>query len=560
MDTGRFLLAIVLMIGVIIATNLLFPPVPPEPATVAPDSTQAIDSGVPGVTAPAPAMPAETQEPLVPPASGGPIAASAVTAAPAVTADTVWVESELYRYGISTAGAALVSASLTRFESFTDSGAVELSVPGGPPLMAMSIGVGENVLDLRALEFRVDTTAADEARADDVVTLRHADPAGRFAVAVRYDFDPERYLADVRVEVSELGGEETLFLHLPRTLAINEIRPEEDHRALAYVVNATRDGIRSVNLDDVDQRTVEEGPLRWIAIKNKYFLLAALADGAADRPFGGLIAEPDDAPYSAMLTATLPGRANVFAFRLYVGPQEYARLSAIGESLADVNPYGWKIFRPIVRPLAHIVLWALDGMHDVLGIGYGWVLILFGVLVRIALWPLNSKAMRSQLKTMELQPVIKEIQAKYKNEPEKLQREMIRLYKEEGFNPLGGCLPLLLPWPILITLFFVFQSTIAFRGQGFLWLPDLSQPDPLYLLPIIMGVSIFVLQWLNLRANPDPTPQMKMLTYAMPVMLVILFLNFASGLNLYYAASNVASLPQQLQIMAERKKVRKRVG
>jgi YidC/Oxa1 family membrane protein insertase len=198
-------------------------------------------------------------------------------------------------------------------------------------------------------------------------------------------------------------------------------------------------------------------------------------------------------------------------------------------------------------------------MHDVLGIGYGWVLILFGVLMRIALWPLNSKAMRSQLKTMELQPVIKDIQTKYKNDPEKLQREMIRLYKEEGFNPLGGCLPLLLPWPILITLFFVFQSTIAFRGQGFLWLPDLSQPDPLYVLPVLMGVSIFVLQWLNLKANPDPTPQMKMLTYAMPVMLVILFLNFASGLNLYYAASNVASLPQQLQIMAERKKVRKRV-
>ena len=159
-----------------------------------------------------------------------------------------------------------------------------------------------------------------------------------------------------------------------------------------------------------------------------------------------------------------------------------------------------------------------------------------------------------------MQPLLKEIQAKYKNEPERLQKEMIRLYKEEGFNPLGGCLPLLIPWPILITLFFVFQSTIAFRGQGFLWLPDLSQPDPLYVLPVLMGVSIFVLQWLNLRANPDPTPQMKMLTYVMPVMLVVLFLNFASGLNLYYAASNVASLPQQLLIMQERKKVRQKMS
>ena len=126
-----------------------------------------------------------------------------------------------------------------------------------------------------------------------------------------YDFDPENYLADVRVEVTELGGEEILLLHLPQTLAINEIKPEEDHRALAFVVNSPRGGIRSVSLDDVDDRIVEEGPLRWVALKNKYFLVAALA-GAVDRPFGGLIAEPMDAPYSASLTATLPGRENVF--------------------------------------------------------------------------------------------------------------------------------------------------------------------------------------------------------------------------------------------------------
>lgn len=546
MDTGRFLLAVVLMIGVIIVTNLLFPPIPRSDPGIAADSTVVADSGAP---LPAP-MPATTGLPLqqAPP----PIESVTPFGTP-VSADTVWIESELYRYGVSAAGAAIVRATLKPFESFTGEGAVELALPEGPPLVAMSIQVGENTLDLRGLAFVVDSSAAES----HALTLRHADPAGRFAVAVHYAFDPDRYLVNARVEVSELGGDEVLLLHLPPTLAINEIRAEEDHRALAYVVNATRSGIRSVSLEDVGQRTVEEGPLRWIALKNKYFLVAALSDPGTGSAFGGLIAEPLDAPHSARLTATLAGQANVFAFRLYLGPQEYSRLSEIGEHFADVNPYGWQIFRPIVRPLAHIVLWALDGMHEVLGIGYGWVLILFGVLVRLALWPLNAKAMRSQMKTMELQPVIKEIQTKYKNEPEKLQREMIRLYKEEGFNPFGGCLPLLLPWPILITLFFVFQSTIAFRGQGFLWLPDLSQPDPLYLLPLIMGASIFALQWLNLRVNPDPTPQMKMLTYVMPVMLIVLFLNFASGLNLYYAASNIASLPQQLQIMSERKKVRR---
>jgi YidC/Oxa1 family membrane protein insertase len=179
--------------------------------------------------------------------------------------------------------------------------------------------------------------------------------------------------------------------------------------------------------------------------------------------------------------------------------------------------------------------------------------------MRGLLWPLNAKAMRSQLKTMELQPRMKEIQEKYKEKPEQLQKEMMRLYKEEGFNPLGGCLPMLIPWPVLITLFFVFQNTIEFRGVEFLWLPDLSRPDPLYLLPVVLGLSLFALQFMNMRATGSDNPQQKMLMYFMPVMMTVIFLNFASGLNLYYAASNVASLPQQIQIIGERKRAKARL-
>src|SRR5690606_24401248 len=121
---------------------------------------------------------------------------------------------------------------------------------------------------------------------------------------------------------------------------------------------------------------------------------------------------------------------------------------------------------------------------------------------------LNAKAMRSQLKTMELQPRLREIQEKYRNNPEQLQKAMLQLYKEEGFNPFGGCLPLLIPWPLLITLFFVFQGTIEFRGVGFLWLPDLSRPDPYFILPLLLGVSMFVLQKIG-QAGLPPNPQMR---------------------------------------------------
>jgi YidC/Oxa1 family membrane protein insertase len=180
--------------------------------------------------------------------------------------------------------------------------------------------------------------------------------------------------------------------------------------------------------------------------------------------------------------------------------------------------------------------------------------VLFGVIIRLLLWPLNAKAMRSQMKNMEIQPKLKEIQAKYKNEPEKLQKEMLRLYREEGFNPMGGCLPMLIPLPILITLYLVLQSTIAFRGVSWLWLPDLSRADPYYILPVLLGLSMYAMQWLSSRSMTEVNQQMKVMLYVMPAVMTIIFINFASGLNLYYTAMNFASIPQSIQIMRERQR------
>jgi YidC/Oxa1 family membrane protein insertase len=202
------------------------------------------------------------------------------------------------------------------------------------------------------------------------------------------------------------------------------------------------------------------------------------------------------------------------------------------------------------------IVWALTFLHGTLSIGYGWVLILFGILLRIILWPLYMKAMRSQIKNMAVQPLVKEIQTKYKDNPERLQKEMLKLYKEHGFNPLGGCLPMLLPWPVLIALFFVFQNTIELRGVPFLWLPDLSAKDPYYLLPVFLAVSMFLLQWISLRSMPEANPQMRMMMWFMPLFFGFIFLNFPSGLNLYYASMNLATIPQQIIVANERKKVK----
>ena len=148
-------------------------------------------------------------------------------------------------------------------------------------------------------------------------------------------------------------------------------------------------------------------------------------------------------------------------------------------------------------------------------------------------------------------PLIKETQERHKNDPERLQREMLRLYKEHHVNPFGGCLPMLIPMPVLFALFFVFANTIEFRGVAFLWLPDLSRADPYYIIPVVMGLSMFVLSKVGQIGVP-PNPQTKTMLYFMPVFMTLLLLRFASGLNLYYAVSNIFSIPQQYLIARRR--------
>jgi len=153
---------------------------------------------------------------------------------------------------------------------------------------------------------------------------------------------------------------------------------------------------------------------------------------------------------------------------------------------------------------------------------------------------------------------MKEIQAKWASDPQRQQQEMMKMYKEMGVNPfsmMSGCLPMLIPMPVLITLFFVFQGAIEFRGAHFAYLPDLSLRDPFYLLPILLVVSMFGLQWISTRlSGMEQNPQTKMMLYTMPLMMGFFFWFMPSGLNLYYVSSNLASLPQQVMIAQERRR------
>jgi YidC/Oxa1 family membrane protein insertase len=342
------------------------------------------------------------------------------------------------------------------------------------------------------------------------------------------------------------------------TLANTEANVEENHHALA-VVTRQNDAERTDlgGLTPGEPKTVS-GPLDWVALKSKYFVTGILNyDSTGGRISGASVtARPttEKRPTEADVRLSIPlSPSGDFGYTAYVGPMEYNRLERLGRGFDDVNPYGWPGLRTLIRPVAGGVRWLLVWMHQNLNLAYGLVLVFFGILVRVLLWPLNQKAMRANMQLQAVQPLMKDIQERYKSDPQKMQQEMFKLYKEYNVNPLGGCWPMLLPMPVLFALFFVFQNTIELRGASFLWLPDLSRPDPLYIIPVIMGLSMYGLSKVG-QIGMEPNPQMKMMLYVMPVMMTFLFLNFASGLNLYYAVSNIASIPQQWLLAKERVK------
>ncbi len=565
---ARFLVAIVLMVGVLIGTNLLFPPVPPddpvevgETDTGAPvDESGDASGAVAGTATRTDEPPTGTQTPAVEPT--GEAAPAAAPATPAVPERRITVRGPLQDFEFSNYGALLHSAILPLFASFVEEGPVQLLPRSGGAVLGNRIVVAADTLDFTRVPF--DVTPSDgltlvEGGGPETLRFSYEDSVRLRGFEVEYSFDPDSYVVGVRGRATGIDRG-LLLTELGTGIAYNEAQEKEEERARAYVVNHLQSGIRQQPFTRFREDRIEDGPFFWTAFKSKYFVMALLAGESEDdeRYLGGVLARraPSLEDADAVSVAVGQGLAadGSFSFRLFLGPQDFARLSAIGNDLEDVNPIGWRWLRPVIRPFAAIITTVLTYLHNQLGWGYGWVLILFGVMMRVLLFPLNQKAMRAQIKNMAVQPLLKEIQTKYKDQPERMQKELMKLYKEHGFNPLAGCLPMLLPWPVLITLFFVFQNTIELRGVPFLWLPDLAAPDPFFILPVFLGVSMFLLQWVSMRSIEQPNPQLKMMMWFMPIFMVVIFFQLASGLNLYYATANIATLPQQYWIAKERKK------
>lgn len=537
-----------------VPTFFLKKPAPRQSTTVAPVDTVATS---PDSAAPAVSPRARVQAPAT---------LTRDTTADTVAADTITVTTPLAQFGVSTQGGALVSLALTKYTSQVREtlGQPAQLVRPGLPLLGFYVLQGNDTIRVDHWHFAAEPGALDVATEPKALVLRGS--KGDVSVELTYTFSPVDYQVGVKGRIDGLGPQGgQVRLALGSGIKNTEADSADNFRLAALVTH--QDGAERHDFAGFDpgQPMSFPGPIDWAAVKSKYFVAGILAFDST----GGRLSEvsamaPVNAgkrPTAVKVVLGMPVNASGdFAYTLYAGPMEYERLSRLGRDFDDVNPYGWPGFRTLVRFFATPVRWLLVWMHQTLHLHYGVVLILFGLLVRLLLWPLNQKAMRASTALQAIQPQLQALQERYKNDPQQLQKEMFALYKEHNVNPLGGCWPMLLPMPVLFALFFVLGNSIELRGVPFLWFPDLSRPDPLYIIPVLSGISMFALSkmgQMGIQHTPQTKLQAQMMLYMMPVMITIFGLQFASGLNLYWTVSNLASIPQQWLIGRERMKLRK---
>lgn len=574
MDTKKLILAVVLSVAVLLAFQYFFMPKPVSPA-------------------PPDAKPAAASSPTAAPATGAPEAAKgtadigsilsqgsaapapAQETLPAVAADvaaggeeTVVVDGPLFTARFTNRGAGLVSFVLKRYKDdagkpldLVSASARDLS--GFYPFYFL--GAGEHYGALNKALFRpLGPTAVSLAGGRAEVVFEYADAARNLKAVKRFVFRPDRYVIGLDFQVTLAGQALTdLPVAFGPDLENNDSR---DRAMMMRLKIAAWANEKLQSLDFAKQKTqLQEGQaftkasgemgtgFFWAAYETHYFA-AVLKSASGNR---------SKLSWQALRQPGEGGKPQLYSYMVltdpaaaYIGPKDEKALAAAEGEFPQLNKvieYGW------FGSLAKIMLKGIVWIHGLVP-NYGWAIILFTLFLKLVLFPLTYSSSVSMAKMQALQPKLKAIQKKYKNNKDMEQRkqmnmEMMALYKQEKVNPAGGCLPLLLQLPILWGFFRLLAVSINVRHEPWLlWITDLSKKDPYYVLPILMGVTQLIQQRMTPSTGDDTQ---RKLMYILPFVMVVMFASFPSGLNLYWCFSNVLQIGQQFLVNEKVYKQRK---
>ena len=393
----------------------------------------------------------------------------------------------------------------------------------------MTVMPGERTLAAGAeqISIRFESPAMDGRRLVKTYTFKR----GEYTVAVKHEFfndsatavTPELYMQLAR-DGNAPEGESSFYFTFTGP---------------ALYTDANK--FSKVEFKDIEKgkadhdKTADNG---WIAIVQHYFASAWLLPTNAPREFR--TAKVGDNHYAIAMVTSLgevaPGASKTHEATLLAGPQEENKLAALAPGLELVKDYGY--FHLLSKPL----FWLLDKLHSVLG-NWGWAIVALVVLLKIAFYWLNATAYKSMAKMKAINPKVMEMRERLKDNPQQMQQEMMRIYREEKVNPLGGCLPIFVQMPFFIALYWVLLSSVEMRNAPWIgWITDLAAKDPWFVLPVLMTASSLFQVWLN-PTPPDPM-QAKMM-WMMPLMFGVMFFFFPAGLVLYWLTNNILSIAQQ---------------
>jgi len=479
--------------------------------------------------------------------------------APRTPEELIEIETELYRAQLSSHGGVIAHWELLDYVDKSEAGEPQVVLttlaPGDPGELATpfeGLGLGDlSDASYRVVERGLDAVVFELAR--EGITVRKT-----------YRFERGSYAFRLRLEL-ENGSRRALTPEFPIVWRARKREgPDfQDHALVAYhegemergrIDALGQGGFLGFGTIPMEGREFAGG-VEWAGAELRYFLAVVAPElprdaRAAFRPVTQ--GEVGDTVLSYGPVEVPPGSRLAREYHGYIGPKLPERLEELGLGLEASIGQGWAW----VQPLSRFFSWLLHGIYGFVP-NYGLAIILLTLLVRVVTAPLTSKQMRSMKRMGELQPKVKELQEKYKDDRQRQSQEMMKLYRETGVNPLGGCLPLLLQFPVFIGLYYALQGSIDLRQAPFVaWIDDLSRPETLFtlpglgipvrVLPLIMGASM-ILQQRMTPTTMDPA-QARMMMTVMPVMFTVLFYQFPSGLVLYWMVSNLLAIGHQMWV------------
>lgn len=523
----RVLLAIVLSIAVMYGYTLIFPQAKQQP------SSAKIEKSISAATAVVPA--AATPLPAIVPRQA--------SVAENQSARDVTVETEVYRAVFSTLNGSLKSLALKEYKDVAGAQGKEIVLfrednSASYTLVSEYPGITQDANIVYATSVQSLQVSGNESKALQFV----ATSASGLVLSKTYTFTGKGYAIALEHGITNkssanVSGSVNLLLRNKSQ------KPKEDagrYEVFGPVTRAESAVVFDKTDDIAKTPKTYASAVKWSGFADKYFLNAVLANGGSIaslslKNINGIMEQR----FSAPAVSLIPGQSAAVTYKLYIGPKDLDILKSQGEQLEQVIDLGW--FSAIAKPMLHSLKLFYRYLHN-----YGLAIIIITVILKIIFFPLTHKSYKSMKEMQKLQPKMQQLKEKYKDDRDAMNRAVMELYQTHKVNPLGGCLPMIVQIPVFFGLYKALMFSIELRHAPFyFWLQDLSSKDPYYVTPIIMGATMFIQQKMT-PTNMDPLQAKMML--ALPVVFTFMFLNFPSGLVLYWLVNNILTIAQQAYI------------